>query len=203
MNPKNLKMALNSFKLCIIFLLFFSCQTKKNDKPNNEKDLILFEKKIKNSTDLSLDSLIKLAKEIENDLPLNCEVDSKIVIRPTTVCYLNDEIKKITETRNLNYLSYDSISKAKIVTHRIIYLINNEYSLVLHPNFDSPLAINDKWNWSKVIIKNNEVIKYKTQDFKNHKGIFLNKKSLQFTNAQKYYPIKIEHLLNNYKKQSK
>lgn len=193
-------MRLKHFKIYFILFVLLSCNNQKENHSYNGVDLIKLEKEIKVDTDLSLDSLIELAKEVENELSLECEVDSKIVTRPTTVCYLDNEVKKITETRNL---SFDTTSKAKIVTYRIIYLINNEYSLVLHPIFESPEAILDKWNWNKVIIKNNKVIQYKTQDYKNHKGIFLSKKSSQFTNAQNYYPIRIEHLLNKYKKQSK
>jgi hypothetical protein len=161
------------------------------------------DKNIKIDAELSLDSIIKLAKEIEYKLPINCEIDSTIVQYPTTICYLNNEIKKIIETRHLDYTSFDTISKSKTVTHRIIYLINNQYSLVLHPIFESPEIIIDKWNWNKIVIKNDEVIQYKTKDFNNHKGAFLSKKSSRFINAQNYYPIRIERLLNKYNKQSK
>lgn len=193
-------MRLKHFKIYFILFLLLSCNDQKENHSYNGVDLIKLEKEIKVDSELSLDSLINLAKEVDNELSLNCEIDSKIVTSPTTVCYLDNEIKKITETRNL---SFDTTSKARIVIHRIIYLINNEYSLVLHPIFESPETILDKWNWSKVIIKNNEVIQYKAQDYKNHKEIFLSKKSSRFTNAQNYYPIKIEFLLNKYNKQSK
>lgn len=171
----------------------------------NENNLIDIEKKTKQKRDkytYTIDSIINLAKDIDNNQNLLCKIMSPDSIAPFTVCYDKEKLVKITETRFpfQNYI--DSSYKSKIVPLKNIYFINEEYVLIIHPKFEVANDYHDKWDWYKIVLKNNKIIHYSSIKYNNNVG-FVKETTGQYKSAKKFYPIYINQLKQKYKTTNK
>lgn len=178
----------------LLSFLLILCGCSEASKPSPHKKTNPKEKAIK---ELTFDEAIQMAKEIDQHPDKECYWDKKPFDLPTE-CFINDRLVHSIEYTLALINDPDTTAYYGYIPRREFFFINEEYTVIIHSVFNNPTALENKWDWFKMVFKQEQLMYYKYYKHDSYGDHFIDSTSTMFKNADKNTPVFIERHLEFY-----